>query len=173
MHAIDGDPQPRRSAVVIEGESDSALRATMAEPDLIDETLDFGDLSFPRGFAFSLGQSKVDRPEQGPEPKARIARPQFPGEERSGHVPVAKRLVRLSNGIGLVESVPWERVRNQLDTLPARQGASLSIPDSARVKGRHLPVLKHVIEPSQPMKMAALPYEARGFCLDFVTVSGG
>ena len=167
-HVFDGDPQPQRIPVVLEGETDPDLRSRMAEPDLVDETLDFGDLQFPRGYAFSLSGS------ENANTNAVFHRPQLPQEGQPGHVPVAKRLVRIGDRTGLVESVPWHQVRSQLDALPSRhRGASLSSPGTRPASGRFLPALKEAASQARkPMKLASAPYRSRGFCLDYYTVSG-
>ncbi len=45
-------PAPQIKTRILKQETDPALRQSMAEPDLIDETLDFGDAWFPLGRAF-------------------------------------------------------------------------------------------------------------------------
>lgn len=168
-HAFGDDPVPRRTPIVLEGETDPVLRATMTEPELIEETLDFGDLWFPMGYAFSLDGA------QDASTNGVGRRPELPGQGRAGRLPVAKRLVRLGERTGLVESVPWERVRQQLEALPApNQGASLLLPSGQRRKGRVLPPLNETASRApRAMKIASVPYQPAGFCLDYIAVSGG
>ncbi|HYG34417.1 MAG TPA: hypothetical protein VEC99_06510, partial [Clostridia bacterium] len=77
-HVFGEEPQPQRTPAILEGETNPTLRASMAEPDLIDETLDFGDIRFPQGCAFSIsGAARVGT-------NAVIPRPYLPEEERPG-----------------------------------------------------------------------------------------
>jgi hypothetical protein len=57
---FDGEPELTSVAAVVDGESDPVVRAGMVEPDVIDETIAFGDLWFPRGYAFSLNGYESD-----------------------------------------------------------------------------------------------------------------
>lgn len=167
-HVFGDDPQPRKTPVVLEGESDPVLRATMVEPDLIDEALDFGDLWFPSGYAFSLGGSeKVST-------NVVLPRLNLPTEEAPDKVPVAKRVVRMSDRTGMVEGVPWGRVRPQIQKLPpADSQAQLLGPQPASRKGRVLARLPETASVrGAPMQLALAPYDPAGFCIDYTTVSG-
>jgi hypothetical protein len=198
-HTLDGEPELRRTPVVLGGETDPALRARMAEPDIVDEMIELpGDLWLPRGYGFSVSAPGDAAGDAVPRPPGRA------GETRPGRVPVAKRLVKVSDGeharTVLVESVPVSEIREQLEALPqAYEGAGLSVPASrgfaqrfgqhppgglepaaalspttARVtRGRRLPVLTETAAlEARPMRVAATRYEPRGFCLDYIIVSG-
>jgi hypothetical protein len=46
-------PEPSRTLTILRQEPDATLRQRMAEPDLVDEALDFGELRFGSGRAFA------------------------------------------------------------------------------------------------------------------------
>jgi len=84
---------------VLEREANPMLRAAMAEPDLVDQTLDFGEMRMPLGHAFPQVQPTAQRlPPRG--------------------VPVAKQLMTFGGRTVLVEAIPWGKVTNQLMNLP-------------------------------------------------------
>jgi hypothetical protein len=70
-HSVDG-PVPTQTLTVLESTADPALKASMAEPDFTDATLDFSDLHFSQGRAFSWNgldeESSPDAPvEKSPD----------------------------------------------------------------------------------------------------------
>lgn len=165
-HVFADEPRAQRRSVVLDGEPDPLLRASMAEPDVIDETLSCGDLLLPRGHAFSLSGKEKDNG------RVVVPRPELPGKARPGRVAVAKRLVRIGNRVGLVESVPWTKVQSQLEALPQPREEAALRDRRPPVKGRPLPVLEMAAVSPGPMKVATAAYDPVGFCLDYITVSG-
>ncbi len=89
-------PQPLMVTNPIYIEQNPAVRASMASPDLIDYSIDFGDYTFGPGQAYT---SAVN------------------GSPSAG-VPVIKDFVTDSGRTFLVESVPFIWLQNQLKTLP-------------------------------------------------------
>lgn len=170
-HEVLEAPPVTRTQEVLEGEADPALRAAMVEPDLVDETLDFGDFTLRKGYGFAVGVGMEGAESGGGDGR----RPWLPGEGERGRVGVGKRLVRMGDAVGLVESVPWELVRTQLEALPEPElGASLPAP-AERMDGRQLPPFQRTASRGRrPFQVASLGYEPRGFCLDYYgEVSGG
>jgi hypothetical protein len=99
LTAIEQSPVPTTTSHVLERETNLTLRATMAQPDLVDQMLDFGGMHMPLGHAYP----------QKP-PGARPGPPQG--------VPVAKQLVTIGSQTVLVEAIPWAQVTNKLAKLP-------------------------------------------------------
>jgi hypothetical protein len=89
-------PQPLMLTNPIYIEQNPAIRASMASPDLIDYTLDFGDYVFGPGRAYTTAANA------GP----------------SGGVRVMKDFVTSSGRTFLVESVPFMWLASQLQALP-------------------------------------------------------
>jgi hypothetical protein len=89
-------PEPRKDVEVVREETDPNLRQVMADPQVIDETLDFGHMRFVQGRAFRIGE--------GTDAEA---------------VRVAKQWVNLENGrTFLIESVDYLESKPMLDGLP-------------------------------------------------------
>ncbi len=86
-------PEPDRVSTVLREESDPVLRSAMAEPDVVDEALDFGELKFASGRAFAEAME---------------------GEA----VGVAKRFFREEGRSFLIESCGWEELEPLLLQLP-------------------------------------------------------
>ncbi len=106
----------------------------MAQPDLVDQMLDFGGMRMPLGHAYP--------------PKAPGARPGPPHG-----VPVAKQLVTINGQTVLAEDIPWAEVTNQLVKLPQQ---------SAKADRPKLPtVLKLELAKDQPNPKAAVSFEGR------------
>jgi hypothetical protein len=106
-------PVPARQVRVLKAETDPALRAAMVEPDLVDETPDFGDLWLPQGKAFVCGVDSSTKP--GEAARIEVARV---GTD-PGAVPVAKRWLEIEGRQVLVESVDWLDLWPRLSQLPA------------------------------------------------------
>ncbi|MEK7678301.1 MAG: hypothetical protein AAB676_20920 [Verrucomicrobiota bacterium] len=53
-------PVPLKMATVLKQEKDEAIRATLAQPDLINEDLDFGAMQMRLGRAFSIGAGRAE-----------------------------------------------------------------------------------------------------------------
>src|SRR6185503_11633372 len=56
-------PEPRIRERVWKAESDPARRAAMAEPDLIEQTLDFRDVWLPQGRGFTINGTEARPPD--------------------------------------------------------------------------------------------------------------
>src|SRR5258708_33214763 len=85
----------------------------MAEPEFIDEKLDFADLHFPQGRAFAW--SNLD--EHGdPSVPVQVHVPAM--EASAGQVIVAKRWQQIGQQTALVESVQWTNIEPYLAGLP-------------------------------------------------------
>ena len=168
-HWVDG-PAPVQTPTVVASVTDPAIRATMAEPDLIDATLDFSDLHFPQGRAFSWNGMKD---ESSPDLPVQVHLPN-PGAN-AGEVVVAKRWERVGQMSALVESVQWTNLAPSLKELPLLAGGP---EPSTRIQPaslkRQLPTLSEKsASAARPMKMGLAGYKAKGFVWDYVTFSGG
>jgi hypothetical protein len=127
-HEMFEAPAGTKQSLVLRREDDAAKRATMAEPDFMDEDLDFGSVHIPQGRAFVLGA----------EPASGIPQPgsaALPDSATEG-VPVGKEWTTISDPdtgqprTFLTESVEYPSLKPLLDTLPVR-GASLSATNKA------------------------------------------
>jgi hypothetical protein len=96
-------PEGTATSVVLKQESDTAARARMAEPDLIDQRLDFRVMKMEQGRAFPLGQ---DDP--------------FSGEG----VLTGKSMERIDGRVFLIEKVNYRDVREHLELLPKQAAAA-------------------------------------------------
>jgi len=105
-------PTPQIKARILKQETDAALRQSMAEPDLIDETLDFGDAWFPLGRAFEWDGATRSDTNTPAEIRA------FNPASDTNQVAVAKRWLSVDQRKLLVESVDWSDIAPRLDALP-------------------------------------------------------
>jgi hypothetical protein len=154
-------PQPIMIERPLYIEQNPAVRASMASPDIIDYTLDFGDYVFGPGLAYTAATNAGS----------------------TGGAPVAKDFVTSSGRTFLIESVPYLALANQLQTLPpvvtntsslrpARQRAK-----RMRIAATSLPALRksnsNAVEKIMPGKKIALAVaKPRGVTVDYVvTVS--
>jgi hypothetical protein len=116
--------------------------------DVLDEDLDFGAMHMGRGKAFSL-------------------------ERGGGDIPVSKQWLKLEGRDFLVEEVAVPDLEEELQSLPAAEGASLnSAAGSVRhvvSKQRLLPALPLVQAGTNKMQLARLSLPAQGLVLDYVT----
>lgn len=113
LTAIEQCPAPTITSHVLESETNETLRATLPQPDLVDQMLDFGGMQMPLGHAYPQNT-----------PGAR------PGPPRG--VPVAKQLETVAGLTLLVEAIPWSVVASQLDQLPQQSArANRSAPHTA------------------------------------------
>lgn len=155
-------PEPTKKARSVGRRvSDLQLRDQMAEPDLIDEDVSFGEVSIGQGRAFWQNQRN--------------------GEPGHFEVPVGKKWENINGRTFLFESVQYEDIETELDKLPAaRQGVRLEekssglVPVSLTYKQRKLPETQFS-EPTN-LKIAHsneenLP-DVPGFVIDYVTLSG-
>ena len=160
-------PTPKMRTRILKRQTDATLRQTMTEPDLVDQTMDFGDLWFPLGRAFAWdGSTNSDAPMPA---QIQLAKQ---GSD-TNQVLVAKHWVQTPDGrTVLIESVDWQDIAPKLDSLPAPgRVASASNLRERVTKARQLPVTKVAGKKSnKPMRVAAAPYRAKGYVLDYVTV---
>lgn len=123
-------PEPRQSHVIVRAESDPLLAALMAEPNLVDTTLDLGQMRMIPGKAFLLSAAN--------------GRPR-PGANIPGSVPVFKRWLQTTEGAWLIEAVEYDAVHGALAALPASslvidpQTAAQFVADEPRVPARGTP----------------------------------
>jgi hypothetical protein len=106
-------PVPSEIMHPIQVETDPALRASMASPDLVDYTLGFGDV-----YCMSLGWAYV----------ASAADPATGAATPPGAVQVVKEFVTAGQPARnfLIESIPYPWLANGLATLPPVQTAQLA-----------------------------------------------
>ena len=161
-HAVYG-PAPQQTLTVL----DSITNISMVQPNFIDATLDFADLHFPQGRAFSWNgqdeQSSFDVP-------AEVHRP-TPGLDE---VIVAKRYDHLGDRPALVESVRWSEIEPYLESLPlmSQNGHPSNHIQRASLE-REVPLLAEKAQTNaRPMQVALGGYKANGFVWDYTTVSG-
>lgn len=89
------NPQPAVSTRALRAESDPQLRAQMAEPDLLDTSLDFGAYKMGPGAAFESAGANA------------------------GRISVAKRLITTADGRRvLIESIEYREAQNLFAALP-------------------------------------------------------
>ncbi len=153
-------PQPESIMRPLYVEQDAAKRSSMASPDFIDYTLDFGDYVFGPGRAYVAPAN----------------------DSAAAEATVAKEFVTANGRTFLIESVPFRALEGSLRALPAPESkTSMSKPKSAtgarRFAALSLPCLRstHATSPGIfiPHKLAAagLP-RPRGVTMDYVaTVS--
>jgi len=161
-------PTPKIRTRILKRQTDATLRQTMTEPDLVDDTLDFADLWFPLGRAFvwdGSTNSDATTPAQ-----IQIARQ---GSD-TNQVLVAKRWVQDEQRNLLVESVDWLDIAPKLAALP-QAGRVAHAPElKDRVtRGRRLPAnrVARQEQRDQAIKVASLPYNARGVIWDYIIIS--
>jgi hypothetical protein len=86
---------------------------------------------------------------------------------------VAKRIVRIENRLGLVESVVWEQVQEQVNALPsANEVQSFQNRSAPGLAGAGCHRSEYGGLKRQPMSFASTSYQPKGFCIDYTTVSG-
>lgn len=167
-HKVEG-PVPVQTPTVLDSVTDPALRAGMAEPDFTDQTLDFSDLHFPQGRAFSW--NGLDEPSTFDTP----AQVHLPAQGADKDVIVAKKWVNLGQATALVESIRWTNIEPYLAGLPLMAGGpDPSGPVQQASLKRQLPAQGKPagIRPAA-MKVAQHGYKAKGFVWDYTTISGG
>jgi hypothetical protein len=167
-HEYIGAPTPARKPRVLQGVRDPALRSAMVEPDLTDETLDFGDLFFPLGCGFSWPGDSPDR-QTNVAAQIRIPNP----AREPDKIPVAKRWVEVNQRQLLIESVPWSAFKAKLSSLPQAKAPAQRSPEG---KGFVLlpPPLSEKKEPQDKrgIKLASTGFKQSGFLIDYITVEG-
>ncbi len=159
-------PEPHQTARLVHQESDPLLRSQMAEPDLSDQVLDFNDLWFPTGAAFSTDASTAT----GTNTATQVRVPNF--ARVLGLIPVAKSWVSLANRNVLIESVRWENLQTQLQRLTLTSQAGTL--HEARALADYLDQLP--APPTQPagqaISQAQSVYAPTGVVIDWIAVSG-
>ncbi len=180
-----GAPEPVKRVRPLRTLDDPNLRTVMADPDWLDEELDFGTVSLAPGRAFSI----ADRP-TAPDPPSIL---------------VGRKWDKIDNRSILFESVDYEDVRSELDRLDAtkagrrspgrhasagsparRQWLARTLESSPSSSGRRQDRLEVALAPrSLPQPSAAAGASATiqiaradsrsiaapGFVLDYVTLS--
>jgi hypothetical protein len=162
-------PTPAAKPVILQSTSDPLLRASMAEPDLTEGTLNFGDLWLPVGCAFSWPGDAPDR-QTNVAAQIRVPDP----VRQADKLPVAKRWVEVNQRHLVLESIPFSSISTKLASLPQASGAK---PPS--LSGKVFAKLLPPARPSSPknggrkaIKLAAAPYRTTGVLLDWIAVSG-
>ena len=154
-------PKPQISSSVMGRKvTDSDLRAQMAEPDLVDEDISFGELRIGRGRAFWQNRKEAD-----------------PGHFQA---PVGKKWEVLEGRTFLFESIEYESIEAELKKLPkTRKKTARLVPSlsktfvSLQSPRRSLPETDFM-EPSEEMIQLSelgMP-QTPGFVLDYFTYSG-
>ncbi|MCG8575101.1 MAG: hypothetical protein MI810_09480, partial [Flavobacteriales bacterium] len=152
-------PQPVKTPHVISQKVfDPVLRDQMAEPDLVDETLSFGEVHFSEGRAFWQNQ---------------------PDEATDGfHAPVGKKWETIGARTLLFEAIEYEAIETELNKLPAssQQGAWHDRSDeliyvSLGTKKRKLPdpLFRQPTQSKMTASKQGMSTEP-GFVIDYVTV---
>jgi hypothetical protein len=172
-HAISADTEPNRKQRVIQSSSDDpALRAKMAEPDLIEESLEFGNLWFPQGRAFfATGDESKD--------SNKAVKVTLPSMRDTNGVQTAKRLLRIDDADGvsktvLIESVPWKAAQAQLQQLPEMALGPKAKPAKERlIAKRQLPRSANPKAPAKSeIRLARSDYKPKGWTWDWIAVDG-
>jgi thrombospondin type 3 repeat protein len=157
-------PVIRKRERVLKRETDPARRATMAEPDLVEEILDCGDLLFPTGRGFALDGGTESRPSD-------VAATISLGSSREADgLVVAKRLLEIDQRTVLVEALDWRDLEPKLAALAVKTGVRRARNDA--VRGRRLPGTRvaQAMLPPKTVQIARAAYVPRGFVLDYVAV---
>jgi hypothetical protein len=162
-------PNPGKRVSTLDEVTDPQLRQQMAEPDWIDEELNFGNVILPRGKAFSVATANQNQT--------------IPTEQSS---PVGKRWINNGSRSALIESVDYYNVRSILETLPDAvspddldqqdAGAMFQLNEKfPKTASRILPELNTSATaalPKDAIRVASYsPYSEPGFVLDYTTVS--
>jgi len=156
-------PVPVKTDAVLKRETDLAARQVMVDPDLTDETLDFGAMRIGSGTAFPLAQ--------GANASERI------------DVPVGKNWLRIEGRDFLIEKVDYRDVAPSLETLPVPDEQQPPAgPKQAAVRPQPRRELLAALKPparqqaklkaaDTPMRMAAVSTPAKGFVIDYSAVA--
>jgi hypothetical protein len=149
-------PEPVVQSTVLSAETDALARQVMAEPDFIDQTIDFGSASMSRGKAFALG----DAPES------------------SESIRVAKEWGTSAKGDRfLIESIEYPSAEPILKSLPPNN-AGLGHKKNATVAARKLKrgdlmntlaklSVRNVSPAQQSIQMASRQDTRKGFLIDY------
>jgi hypothetical protein len=154
--------QPRINPRLIYAEANAKLSAAMAEPDLIDQILDFGDLWFPTGAGFATDATQ--------DPLQNEARAVVVRKDEDGMQPVAKTWLASPSAAILVEALKWQSIELEMAGLPE------SAPSANAPAGNRLECLNDLPAPSLNsnaigvIKTATAHYQPTGFVLDWTAV---
>jgi hypothetical protein len=128
-----------------------------------NETLDFGDMLFPTGKAFSTPDTEAREP--GPPAQIGIAQP------GDGAVPVTKEWLDGSPSI-LIESVPWSAIATNLASLPemsqvspAKRGTELALGGNGSAP--------KPLQGAQRILLAKADRRPAGLVIDYIVVNTG
>ena len=153
-------PQPASTEAVLKSEPDQARRLAMVDPDLRDETLEFGFMRIGAGAAFSL-----------PEDQVALA--------KNPAVQVGKEWTKLEGRNFLIEKVDYGSIRPHLERLPQgaavrkeqkKEGEVLPRPNVG-LMARTFPAPPQAAAQGGKMEMASITPPERGFVLDYSLVS--
>jgi len=148
------------------GITSDSVRLELAEPDLIEETLDFRDVWFPQGRGFTVDGTEA-RPPDLPA-KVRLRSP----EDNPNDLFVAKKLLQIDGRTILVESLDWKDLEPKLAAVD-RAKADVRQARNEAVSGRRLPTSRvaKVEASTNSIQMASASYAPRGFVLDYIIYS--
>jgi hypothetical protein len=159
-------PEPRIRERLLKAETDPVRRAAMAEPDLIEQTLDFRDVWLPQGRGF-----RVDGTEARPPGVPATVRLRSP-EDSPNDLFMGKKLLEIDQRTVLVESLDWQDLEPRL---AAVDGAKADVRQARNepIRGRMLPATRvaKAETPTKPIRMASASYAPRGFVLDYIIYS--
>jgi hypothetical protein len=165
-HEFKTPEPPKKTARVLKAEADPDVRAQMKEPDLVDQTLDFGDLWFPLGRAF-----RWELPADTGSDAARI---QVPNPGDTNQLFVAKQWIHFDQtGTDLlIESVNWKELAPKVESLAqAKRVASATELKSRVTKGRIMPKRAVAeVKKTKNIRLASTAYRPKGYVLDYITV---
>ena len=147
-------PEPIRRRRVVAAERDAAARAAMTQPDLVDETLDFGATTIGRGRAFTTENHL--------------------GGARPFATPVAKLWTRTDNRRFLVERVDYLTIKTELDNLPPSASTRtpehfrdlVSLPRNGQIE-RSFPAAPEIDFDKGSMQLASVIPSEPGFVIDY------
>ena len=142
-------PEPRKLERVLKKEENESKRATMAQPDIKDEMLDFGSSQFVPGTAFAL-EADGGRP-----------------RDMSKHVPVGKRWLKHASRHILAEQVDYAALEPLFRPLPAR-----AIEGQSAKRGIRVWPPTPAFESSSGLMSYGTLKASAGVVLDPVSVSG-
>jgi hypothetical protein len=164
---IQQSPVPAKTPHVIASESNLTLRASMAEPDLVDEGLDFGEMHMFQGRAFQESSARTNFP----SPRG---------------IAVAKRWIDIDGRTVLVEAIPWNKASAEMARLPQRLASpkssyqltsKLQLPAKRNLVSLDTPFKNRVAQIArlQPILVTSAPpvHEENGFVVDYNLFEGG
>ncbi|MBE7500043.1 MAG: hypothetical protein HS113_06970 [Verrucomicrobiales bacterium] len=148
-------PAPVKSELVLHRQEDEAQRTVMAQPDLTDTLLDFGETMICLGRAFSV-------PEEDPT-VAPLAQ---------DDLVVVKRWETIADRTFLIEAVEYQAIKPHLERLPGRTAQVAPSPRGVHASRRDaLPALASLTpEDPRAMEVASAPYQPRGLVLDYLQI---